>query len=89
MRTADRRSSDIYKDMDKSKARIYDDLMARHWDYWDEGEYRHIFVGELGKGVVTGGRDIMPDAQWDAPISTWPRSPGTTPGRCWPTPANR
>ena len=30
---------DSYKDMDKSKARIYDDLMARHWDYWDEGEY--------------------------------------------------
>ena len=69
VRTADRRSSDIYKDMDKSKARIYDDLMARHWDYWDEGEYRHIFVGELSKGVVTGGRDIMPDAQWDAPLA--------------------
>ena len=58
--TADRRSSDIYEDMDKSKARIYDDPMARHWDYWDEGEYRHIFVGELGKGLVTGGKDIMP-----------------------------
>ena len=71
VRTADRRSSDIYKDMDKSKARIYDDLMARHWDYWDEGEYRHIFVGELGKGVVTGGRDIMPDAQWDAPLAPY------------------
>ena len=67
----DRKSSDVYKDMDKSKARIYDDLMARHWDYWDEGEYRHIFVGELGKGVVTGGRDIMPDAQWDAPLAPY------------------
>ncbi len=71
VRTADRRSSDIYKDMDKSKARIYDDLMARHWDYWDEGEYRHIFVGELGKGLVTGGKDIMPDAQWDAPLAPY------------------
>ena len=29
---ADTKSSDIYKDMDKSKARIYDDLMSRHWD---------------------------------------------------------
>ena len=67
----DRKSSDVYKDMDKSKARIYDDLMARHWDYWDEGEYRHIFVGELSKGVVTGGRDIMPDAQWDAPLAPY------------------
>ena len=52
VRTADRRSSDIYKDMDKSKARIYDDLMARHWDYWDEGEYRHIFVYDLKSGAT-------------------------------------
>ena len=71
VQTADRRSSDIYKDMDKSKARIYDDLMARHWDYWDEGEYRHIFVGELGAGTVSGGTDIMPDAQWDAPLAPY------------------
>ncbi|MDE5851784.1 MAG: peptidase S9, partial [Alistipes sp.] len=28
---ATRKSSDVYKDMDKSQARIYDDLMARHW----------------------------------------------------------
>ena len=44
---ADIKSSDVHKDMDKSKARIYDDLMARHWDYWDEGEYSHIFVADL------------------------------------------
>ena len=71
VQTADRRSSDVHKDMDKSKARIYDDLMARHWDYWDEGEYRHIFVGELGGGTVTGGTDIMPGAQWDAPLAPY------------------
>lgn len=71
VQTADRRSADIYKDMDKSKARIYDDLMARHWDYWDEGEYRHIFVGETGKGLLTHGTDIMPDAQWDAPLAPY------------------
>ena len=65
------RSSDRYKDMDKSKARIYEDLMVRHWDYWDEGTYRHIFVGELGKGLVTSGRDIMPDAAWDAPLAPY------------------
>ena len=65
------KSSHVYKDMDKSKARIYDDLMARHWDYWDEGEYRHIFVGQMGKGLVTGGTDIMPDAAWDAPLAPY------------------
>ena len=71
VQVADRRSADIHKDMDKSQARIYDDLMVRHWDYWDEGTYRHIFVGELGKGLVTSGRDIMPDAAWDAPLAPY------------------
>ena len=54
VQTARRKSSDVYKDMDKSKARIYDDLMARHWDYWDEGSYRHIFIGELRQGPRDG-----------------------------------
>ena len=71
VQTADRRSADIYKDMDKSKARIYDDLMARHWNYWDEGEYRHIFVGELSDQPVASGTDIMPGAQWDAPLAPY------------------
>lgn len=69
--TADRRSRDIHPDLPHSRARIYDDLMVRHWDYWDEGDYRHIFVGELGEGLVTGGTDIMPDARWDAPLAPY------------------
>lgn len=69
---AARKSSDFYEDMPRSKARIYDDLMARHWDYWDEGDYRHIFVGELGAGTVTGGTDIIgADAPWDAPLAPY------------------
>lgn len=69
---ADRRSSDIYKDMDKSKARIYDDLMARHWDYWDEGEYMHIFVGDFGPEGLKPGVDIIgTEAAWDAPLAPY------------------
>ncbi len=69
---ADRRSADRHADLPKSKARIYDDLMARHWDYWDEGDHRHIFVGELGTGLVTGGKDIIgAEAAWDAPLAPY------------------
>ena len=69
---ADRRSSDLYKDMDKSKARIYDDLMVRHWDYWDEGEHLHIFVGDFGPDGLKEGRDILgPEAAWDAPLAPY------------------
>ncbi len=69
---ADFKSSDVHKDMDKSKARIYDDLMSRHWDYWDEGDYRHIFVADLADGVVKEGKDIIgAEAAWDAPLAPY------------------
>lgn len=68
---ADIASKDVYKDMQKSKARIYDDLMVRHWDYWDMGEYRHIFIGEMNAKGITGGCDIMPEAKWDAPLAPY------------------
>ena len=69
---AARKSSELYADMPHSKARIYDDLMARHWNYWDEGDYRHIFVGQFANGRVTEGRDILgTDAAWDAPLAPY------------------
>ncbi len=65
-------SADVHKDMDKSRARIYDDLMVRHWNYWDKGDYRHIFVGELGASGVDNARDILgADAAWDAPLAPY------------------
>ncbi len=69
--TLDINSKDVHRDMPKSKARIYDDLMVRHWDYWDGGDYRHIFVGDLGKGAIKAGKDIMPEAKWDAPLAPY------------------
>ncbi len=69
---ADHRSADVYKDMPKSKARIYDDLMVRHWNYWDMGEYLHIFVGDLTAQGISEGRDIIgKDSAWDAPLAPY------------------
>ena len=65
------KGSDVYAQADKSKARIYDDLMVRHWDYWDEGDYSHIFIAPLGEGVVKGGKDIMEGEPWDAPLAPY------------------
>ena len=68
----DRKSSDVYKDMPKSQARIYDDLMCRHWNYWDEGSYLHVFVGDLKNGKASAGVDIIgADAAWDAPLAPY------------------
>ena len=65
------KGSDVYAEADKSKARIYDDLMVRHWDYWDEGDYSHIFVAPIGNGVVKEGKDIMEGEPWDAPLAPY------------------
>ena len=65
-------SADVYADMDKSKARIYDDLMVRHWDYWDKGDYLHIFVADLLANGVGEGIDIIGEkSAWDAPLAPY------------------
>ena len=72
VQVAARRSADIHKDMPESRARIYDDLMVRHWDYWDEGEHLHIFVGDFGPDGMKEGTDILgPEAAWDAPLAPY------------------
>ena len=67
----DIKGSDIYAEADKSKARIYDDLMVRHWDYWDEGNYSHIFVAPIAEDLVKEGKDIMEGEPWDAPLAPY------------------
>ena len=69
---ADRASKDVHKDMPKSKARIYDDLMVRHWDYWEMGEHRHIFVSDLTTNGAKEGVDIIgAESAWDAPLAPY------------------
>ena len=71
VQVCDRKSSDVYKDMPKSNARIYDDVMCRHWNYWDEGSYLHIFVGDVAaNGKASEGVDIIgAESAWDAPLA--------------------
>ncbi|MBR4046542.1 MAG: S9 family peptidase [Alistipes sp.] len=66
------KGSDKYADMDKSKVRVYDDLMARHWDYWDDGSYLHIFAADFKDGKIVNGRDIIgADKAYDAPLAPY------------------
>ena len=60
-------SSQLYENLGKSKALVYDDLMARHWDTWEDGAYSHIFVGTIDKNGVKELKDIMEGEPYDAP----------------------
>lgn len=57
--------SDYYPELNKSNVYIFDNLMYRHWDTWEDGKFDHVFVTPVGKPAE--GKDIMPDQPYDCP----------------------
>src|SRR5262249_44655448 len=55
---------DKEKEESKSKARIYDHLMIRHWDRWDEGKRSHLFVADAKTGEA---KDLTPKLAVNTP----------------------
>ena len=60
--------AELYEDLSKANAYIYEDLMYRHWDTWKDGIYNHIYVGAIQSGKVSTVEDIMPGEPYDAPL---------------------
>jgi len=55
---------DKEREASKSKTRIYDRLLYRHWSTWSEGKRSHPFVVELNGGAA---RDLLSGADYDVP----------------------
>ena len=55
---------DKEKDESKSKVRIFDRLMIRHWSTWDEGKRSHLFVADAKTGEA---RDLTPKLEVNTP----------------------
>ncbi len=66
-----RTSAQIYPDLDKSAARVYDELMVRHWDRWTDGSHLHIFVARFDGITLVEGKDIMSGEPCDAPMEPY------------------
>lgn len=57
---------DKYADTPKTTAQIYTDLNHRHWDYFNEGKYNHVFVVNTSSSVDSA-KDLLEGKTWDSP----------------------
>lgn len=67
----DSSAQDIYKNLPKSKAMIFTDLMYRHWDSWTDYKHSHIFIADYSDGKVSNPKDIMAGESFDAPLAPY------------------
>ncbi|HCC71294.1 MAG TPA: peptidase S9, partial [Bacteroidales bacterium] len=58
-------------DMPLANMRIIDDLMFRHWNYWHDYSYSHIFIAFFDGVSVTGIKDIMEEQKYESPTAPW------------------
>jgi dipeptidyl aminopeptidase/acylaminoacyl peptidase len=58
-------STDLYPDLPKSNAYVFDNLNNRHWDTWEDGKFDHVFITPAGKPGEA--KDIMAGEPYDAP----------------------
>ncbi|HEY2727040.1 MAG TPA: prolyl oligopeptidase family serine peptidase, partial [Parafilimonas sp.] len=56
--------SDFYPDLTKSNVQIYNSLMYRHWDTWEDGKFSHIILSGIND---TTKKDLMAGEPYDCP----------------------
>ena len=66
----DKTASEKYN-LPKAKVRIINDLMYRHWNYWSDFSYSHIFVASFDGNAVTEGKDIMEGQRFESPTAPY------------------
>lgn len=57
-------AKDKDKEASRSKVRVYDRLMIRHWNTWDEGKRSHLFTADATTGAAT---DLTPKLEVNTP----------------------
>ena len=58
---------DVYPELKKSNAFIYESLNYRHWDTWEDGAFSHLFIHPVTNGNPGEGKDMMRNEPFDSP----------------------
>jgi len=66
----DQTANEIH-DLPKAKVRIINDLMYRHWNYWSDYSYSHIFIASFKGNIVSDIKDIMEGQKFESPTSPY------------------
>ena len=57
--------NDFYPALPKSNVQIYNSLMYRHWDTWEDGKFSHVFLNAVNDTVR---KDLMAGEPYDCPL---------------------